>query len=185
MNAIANINDTLLALVREGNLEAEGELLRLNRGLILDAIRRVGNSSSALDRDDLVQEASVVFLRAVRAFDPSRGFQLSTLATVAMTRHLQRIVALKRNQPFSGRVGNLTEEVEEDDTPDGWDAVVSVVKHLPPKQRQAVEMVYGLHGREPMSTREVAGILGVGESQVRNLLYLAYDRVRSMVPKPN
>lgn len=63
-------------------------LIEANLGLVYDLLRR--NRFSILDRDEILSEGMLAFLRAVDTFDPWRGFRFSTYACNAMIRAFSR-----------------------------------------------------------------------------------------------
>ena len=63
-------------------------LIDSNLGLVYDLLRR--NRFAILDRDEILSEGMLAFLRAVDTFDPWRGFRFSTYACNAMLRAFSR-----------------------------------------------------------------------------------------------
>ncbi|MBQ1224306.1 MAG: RNA polymerase sigma-G factor, partial [Oscillospiraceae bacterium] len=79
-------NEELIFRVASGDKSAEGLLVEKNGGLIRAAARRfLGRCAGrGLEEDDLVQLASIGFIKAVRNFDVSSGYALSTYAVPKM-----------------------------------------------------------------------------------------------------
>lgn len=69
---------------------------------------------------------------------------------------LMELVSDKKQNTFAQAAENLQNE-----------ALYAAVDTLPPEQKRAIELKYGLYGNEPMSMREVAGIMGIEESKAR------------------
>ena len=80
----------LLAQAREGDNRACTQLLEENSGLIWSVTRRF--YGRGVDPDDLYQLACLGFLKAVRAFDPSLGFQFSTYAVPKIAGEIRRFL---------------------------------------------------------------------------------------------
>lgn len=64
--------------VRAGDRDAESILIVRNLPLVKREAKRF--RGRGIDRDDLVQIGTLGLMHAVRRYDPSRGFRLSTLA---------------------------------------------------------------------------------------------------------
>ena len=69
-------NMSLLRAAHEGDTGAEEELLRLNTGLVRSIAQRF--CGRGVDLEDLIQIGTIGLLKAIRSFDPDRGFAFST-----------------------------------------------------------------------------------------------------------
>jgi RNA polymerase primary sigma factor len=89
-NALTATEEALFQRVSQGDELAEQELLRSN----LPLVRRIASQykTPGADFDDLVQEGSVGLLRAIRKFEPSRGFRFSTHAHWWIRQAISRFV---------------------------------------------------------------------------------------------
>ncbi len=76
------------AIWLERHTALRSHLIDANLGLVYDLMRR--NRFSILDRDEILSEGMLAFLRAVDTFDPWRGFRFSTYACNAMLRAFSR-----------------------------------------------------------------------------------------------
>lgn len=72
----------------ERHTAIRSHLIEANLGLVYDLLRR--NRFSILDRDEILSEGMLAFLRAVDTFDPWLGFRFSTYACNAMMRAFSR-----------------------------------------------------------------------------------------------
>jgi RNA polymerase primary sigma factor len=87
-----------LNAVIEAGERAEHQLLIDNRGFIALLAQRYGRQVNREGADvlrDLVQSASIGFLRAIRSYDPQRGTKLSTLATIMVR---EEVLAFTRSR---------------------------------------------------------------------------------------
>lgn len=87
-------NSELLSRAASGDRGAEAELLSQNGGLIRSAARRFSSrcSGRGIEEEDLVQLASIGFIKAVRNFDVSSGYALSTYAVPKMLGEIRRFL---------------------------------------------------------------------------------------------
>ncbi|MBR6771989.1 MAG: sigma-70 family RNA polymerase sigma factor [Clostridia bacterium] len=87
-------NEELIRRVALGDRSAESLLVEKNGGLIRAAARRfLGRCAGrGLEEDDLVQLASIGFIKAVRNFDVSSGYALSTYAVPKMMGEIRRFL---------------------------------------------------------------------------------------------
>jgi RNA polymerase sporulation-specific sigma factor len=81
---------SLLLKAKEGNQDAEEQLLKENNGLIWSIVRRY--SGRGVELDDLYQLGSLGFLKAVRGFDPAYGTQFSTYAVPKIAGEIRRFL---------------------------------------------------------------------------------------------
>lgn len=87
-------NEELILRAASGDKRAESMLVEKNGGLIRAAARRfLGRCSGrGVEEDDLIQLASIGFIKAVRNFDVSSGYALSTYAVPKMMGEIRRFL---------------------------------------------------------------------------------------------
>lgn len=81
-------NMSLLRAAHEGDTGAEEELLRLNMGLVRSIAQRF--CGRGVDLEDLIQIGTIGLLKAIRSFDPDRGFAFSTYAVPLVIGEIKR-----------------------------------------------------------------------------------------------
>ena len=81
-------NMSLLRAAHEGDTGAEEELLRLNTGLVRSIAQRF--CGRGVDLEDLIQIGTIGLLKAIRSFDPDRGFAFSTYAVPLVIGEIKR-----------------------------------------------------------------------------------------------
>ena len=81
---------SLLEEAREGNSRACEQLLEKNNGLVWSVVRRYLGRGT--DPEDLYQLGCLGFLKAVRGFDPSLGYQFSTYAVPKIAGEIRRFL---------------------------------------------------------------------------------------------
>jgi RNA polymerase sigma-70 factor (ECF subfamily) len=136
--------------------------------------------SDAHDAEDVVQEAFLGVWRSGQTPDPAQGSTRSWLLTVVRNRAIDVIRARRRHAALSFD--------ERFDPPDGADvsaeAATAVdqqtarreLAHLPPEQRQVMELAYFAG----MTHTEIAARLGLPVGTVKGRIRLALDRLRGI-----
>ncbi|MDO5142000.1 MAG: sigma-70 family RNA polymerase sigma factor [Eubacteriales bacterium] len=81
---------TLLERAAAGDRSAEAQLIEQNGGLIWSVARRY--YGRGVEPDDLYQLACVGFIKAVRGFDPMRGYAFSTYAVPKIAGEIRRFL---------------------------------------------------------------------------------------------
>jgi RNA polymerase sigma-70 factor (ECF subfamily) len=176
----AQDEDGLIRAARDGNRSAFNELVRLKRERVVRIAYQVIG-----DWDDALDVAQGVFLRLWRnldRYDPSRRFDTWLYRVTA-----NAAIDLLRSRGPKGQLQPLPEEhgeLSDDSAVDAESAVNAaelqrafqrLAARLAPKQRT----VFVLKEIEGLETSEVARILNVAESTVRNHLLQARRMLRA------
>ena len=88
--AAAETRDLLERYAKEGGEALEARLVELNLGLVASVAMRFRGRGA--DQEDLVQIGSIGLLKAVRSFDPARGFAFSTYAVPLIIGEIRRFL---------------------------------------------------------------------------------------------
>lgn len=165
----------LVRLAQAGDRAAQDALVAGNKGLVVRKVRQL-EVPPCVDRDDLIQEGMYALWRAVLAFDPGRGFALSSYAARAIvTACLHHIDRTSRN----GRAAH--EPLRDDGTParpPGPEGLPHWAQPcLSPSERDVVHChaVLGL----PLSR-----VPGVAPARARQLWAGAVRKLRAVAPAP-
>lgn len=110
--------DGLLDRALEGDAEALDNFIRINMPLVHSIAQKY--RGFGLDYEDLIQEGTLGLLKALKKFDPSKGFQFSTYATWWIRQFMQDAVhrcsdTLKKPSNFSSyikKINNVSGELE-------------------------------------------------------------------------
>jgi RNA polymerase sigma factor (sigma-70 family) len=132
---------------------------------------------------EAVQAGRIALWRALRGYDPQRGYTFSTYAVPAIERAIWRAVA--RAEPHPQEVltaqprqaaPDIDEIVERDQV---GEALVELVTHLPHRLYAVIVARYGLNGEAPKTFAAIGCLLGVTRQRahqlhVEALLWLAH-----------
>lgn len=150
----------------------QDEAMEQHTKLIHAFIQRQGGGDVVYE--DALQAGRIGLWRAIKGYDPSRGFAFSTYAWVAIQRAIHQAVEAERPPPTLGMEalrdqGYLLDLDEEMDQALIMEALCDQVAHLPPRLRRIIEGRYGLTGKQVCGLKELGAELGLSAERVRQL----------------
>jgi RNA polymerase sigma factor (sigma-70 family) len=156
------------------------QALAEHEGLVHWVVRRqwLGELAYA----EAVQAGRIALWRALRRYDPQRGYAFSTYAVPAIARAIWRAVAQARPRaqevltPHPPQAAPDLEEVV--DSSLRWRALYRLVRRLPHPLYEVIVARYGLNGDAPKTFAAIGHMLGVTRQRaqqrhVEALLWLA------------
>jgi RNA polymerase sigma-70 factor (ECF subfamily) len=188
----------LLARAIKGDGNALTPLLYAHYERLLQRLRRnlPEDLRGVLDAEDVLQQAHIKAFRAIRTFQNEDGDSFAGwLTTVAdntladeirKTRRRKRGGGMRRvrapsNDSSAGAAALVDLVVGHDHTPsssaarhEAIQAVRAAVAGLPPRQREALSLVY----LEGLSSKEAAERMGISDAAVRSLVDRGRDSLR-------
>ena len=162
-------NEELCILAKEGDKKAEDELFRRIRSSLIASAEKFESLYSGLnlEADDLMQEASIGFLNAVRTFCPEKGILFSTymmrISKNAMMDYVRKCAALI---PPSGPMLSLDEDLKDDDS----DSYYSLYDRFPSPYTKTPEQIY----IEKETCEEIHCVLKTLSPRERTFLHYRY-----------
>lgn len=168
-------------LLRQSNV-VRNQIVVFNQRLLISIAAKLAPGSSLIE--DLIAEGNLVLMRAVERFDVSRGFRFSTYATLAIRRHLLRILAKERKLPRASHLDfddSLRCELELESVDiRPRHLVAQMLDEMTCRERRIVELRFGLDdGGSGMSLREVADVMQLSSERVRQILTRSLRLARS------
>lgn len=176
-----------LARLKKGEPEARDVLVERNLRLVAHICKKFDNTGE--DPDDLISIGTLGLIKAIRTFDPDKGTRLATYAARCIENeilmHLRSTKRLRSEVSLYDPIGVDREGNEitlmdvlpsdADEVPDQvgkkfeerslWEKL----KDLAPKERQVLEMRYGLASGLRKTQREIARMLGISRSYVSRI----------------
>ncbi len=142
-----------------------------------------------LEKEDAIQEAVVACLRLRSKFVPGRSALTTFLFVVAysaMKDAWLKTETMKRKGAHVGLdspaglrlVAKENGPDEASSSNDDLRRVLQLIDGLPARSVEAIELFYGLGGREPASRRQIACTMGVTHQRVSQLIDRGISRVR-------
>lgn len=176
-----------LKLLKDGDEQIKNDLIEHNLRLVVYIARRFENTGVELD--DLISVGAIGLIKAVNSFDADKNIKLATFASRCIENeilmHLRRTVKLKSeisfdeplNTDWEGNELLLCDVVGTDsdvvykriESGVETDLLKQALSRLNGREREIMELRYGLNGAEELTQREVADMLGISQSYISRL----------------
>lgn len=179
-------NDMICKL-NDGESEIRDKLIEHNLRLVVYIARRFENTG--VDLDDLVSVGTIGLIKAVNSFNMDKNIKLATYASRCIENeilmHLRRTVKIKSEVSFDEPLntdwdGNelMLSDIMGTDGDIVYKKIENGVENellgvaltkLNDREREIMELRYGLKGEEEKTQKEVADMLGISQSYISRL----------------
>lgn len=171
---------------RPENAEIRGLLIERNLRLVVYIARKF--ESTGIGIEDLVSIGTIGLIKAIGSFRSEKGIKLATYASrcieneilMYIRKHSQTRCEVSLDEPLN--VDWDGNELLLSDVLDSGESVCDdfaareermmvrrAVAALEPRERQIIELRYGLTGKPEMTQKEVADLLGISQSYISRL----------------
>ena len=177
----------MLLRLSEGDESVKDSLVEHNLRLVVYIARKFENTG--VDLDDLISIGAIGLIKAVRSFNIDKKIKLATYASRCIENeilmHLRRTAKLKAEVSFDEPLSadyegnelllsdvmgtdedivykNLEEKQERA-------SLRKAIEKLPTREKNIIELRYGLGNYDELTQREVADILGISQSYISRL----------------
>ncbi|MBR2385511.1 MAG: RNA polymerase sporulation sigma factor SigE [Clostridia bacterium] len=184
-----------------GEEKIKDDLIEHNLRLVVYIARRFENTG--VDLDDLISVGTIGLIKAVNSFNAEKNIKLATYASRCIENeilmHLRRTVKIKSEVSFDEPLntdadGNelLLSDVMGTDgdvvykkIENGVEAELlgQALSKLNKREREIMELRYGLCGDEEFTQREVADMLGISQSYISRLEKKIISRLKKEFSK--
>lgn len=191
----------IMQRIASGDEEAREELITHNLRLVVYIARKFENSGAGLE--DLISIGTIGLIKAVRTFCPARNIKLATYASRCIENeilmHLRKIASSKGeisideplNVDWDGNELLLSDVLGSDpdivnrgiEHEDECNLLLSMVSQLNPREKQIMEMRFGLGGYKEHTQKEVADYLGISQSYISRLEKRIIERLKKDMEK--
>lgn len=170
-----------------GNEEARLKLIERNLRLVVYIAKRFDNTG--VDIEDLISIGTIGLIKAVGSFRPDKNIKLATFASRCIENeilmHLRKTSRLRSevsldeplNVDWEGNVLLLSDVLGTE--PDAVykdveqsaerEMLMESFSRLPERERRIVELRFGLGGKEEMTQKEIAEMMGISQSYISRL----------------
>lgn len=186
----------LLEKSRNGDIEARNKLIEHNLRLVAHIVKKYYTSGA--EQDDLISIGTIGLIKAVSTFKTDKNIRLATYAARCIE---NEILMFFRNQRKTAQdvfisdpidtdkdgnaltlidiIADKRDIVEEIDTKLKLEKLKSILDiTLDKREKQIIEMRYGLNSKAELTQREIAKKLGISRSYVSRIEKSALEKLR-------
>ena len=177
----------LLTRMKQGDRQARDSLIEHNLRLVVYIAKRFENSGVGIE--DLISIGTIGLIKAINTFCPGRNIKLATYSSRCIENEI--LMVLRKNAPLRNEM-SIDEPLNVD-----WDGnelllsdilgtehdtvsqhleeevnrslLYSAMAKLTPRERELMEMRFGLKNGKEMTQKEVADKLGISQSYISRL----------------
>ena len=177
------------------------ELITHNLRLVVYIAKKFDSVSAGIE--DLISIGTIGLIKAVSTFCPEKGIKLATYASrcieneilmyLRKTTNLKSEISLDEplnvdwdgNELLLGDVlGTENDEISRGvETEDEHNILKRMVISLPPRERQIMEMRFGMFGYEEYTQKQIAECLGISQSYISRLEKKIIDKLKKSIEK--
>lgn len=194
----AKEEEKYIALCRQGDEEARRILIEHNLRLVAHIAKKY-SPTAGYDVDDLISIGSIGLIKAIDSYDGGKNIRLATYASRCIA---NEILMVMRANKHRSRETSLQEPIgtdsegntisllnilcsEDDDIEDEVSLRMQIKKlykaietRLLPREREIINMRYGLDGEDSLTQREIAFKLDISRSYVSRIETKALSKLR-------
>ncbi len=188
-------------LLDSGDEEAKSRLIVHNLRLVVYIAKKFEGCPTATE--DLISIGTIGLIKAVNTFCPNKNIKLATYASRCIENeilmHLRKCAARKcevsidepLNTDWDGNelllsdvLGSDSDEISRGiEQEDERRLLNSVVSHLPVRERQIMEMRFGMNGYDEYTQKQVADTLGISQSYISRLEKRIIVKLKKQIEK--
>ena len=144
----------------EEEKEANSSLIEHNLRLVVYIAKKFDNTNVGVE--DLISIGTIGLIKAINTFNPTKNIKLATYASRCIENEilLSDILGTDEDVIYKG----LEDEIEKE-------LLKNAIDHLGPRERQIVELRFGLKNSDgaEMTQKEVADLMGISQSYISRL----------------
>ncbi len=195
------IETQMLNKLSYGDERAKAELIEHNLRLVVYIARKFENTQN--DTDDLVSVGTIGLIKAINSFNVEKNIKLATYASRCIENeilmYLRRTVRIKSevsieeplNKDGEGNELLLSDVLGTDNDFVYKEIEYSVekellcesLKRLPEREKKIMFLRFGLSGKNEMTQKEVAQLLGISQSYISRLEKKIISRLKKDMAK--
>ncbi len=191
----------VMAQLRAGEGSAKSTLIERNLRLVVYIARKFDNTG--VDLEDLISVGTIGLIKAVNSFDPDKNIKLATYASRCIENeilmYLRRMVRLRcevsLDEPLNvdwegnellmsdilGTEPDLVSRSIENSVEK--QLLYNAMAKLGNREKEIMQMRFGLSGRQEKTQKEVADLLGISQSYISRLEKKIISRLKKEIVK--
>ena len=171
----------------DGDEDARLKLIEHNLRLVVYIAKKFDNTG--VDMDDLVSIGTIGLIKAVGSYNPDKNIKLATFASRCIENeilmHLRKTSKTRSeisldeplNVDWEGNTLLLSDILGTDadcvyndvESSDECRILRNTFEKLPPRERQILSLRFGLYGKDEMTQKEIADMMGISQSYIPRL----------------
>ena len=178
---------------------SKNRLIEHNLRLVVYIAKRFENTGIGIE--DLVSIGTIGLVKAIGSFCPEKNIKLATYASRCIENEILMYIRKNANQKneisideplnvdwdgnelllsdvLAGDEENILYEIEQNEEKETLRAAVAA---LPPREREIIELRFGLSGGDELTQKEVADRLGISQSYISRLEKKIISRLREEI----
>lgn len=188
-------------LLSDGDEKSRNTLIVHNLRLVVYIARKF--DSAAVNIEDLISIGTIGLIKAVNTFCSERNIKLATYASRCIENEI--LMYLRKNSSRKNEIsideplnidwdGNelllsdvlgsdandVGREIEQEDE---RFLLLRLVEELPPREKQIMEMRFGMNGYQEYTQKEVADTLGISQSYISRLEKRIIEKLKKQIEK--
>ncbi len=193
--------EELLSRMEENPDEIKSELVTHNLRLVVYIAKKFDAAGAGIE--DLISIGTIGLIKAVGTFKTEKGIKLATYASrcieneilmyLRKTGNLRSEISLDEplNVDWDGNelllsdiLGSDSDEISRGiEIQDEHNILKQLVNSLPPRERQIMEMRFGMFGYEEYTQKQIADCLGISQSYISRLEKRIIDKLKKSIEK--
>lgn len=191
----------LLLLVKDGDIEARNTLIEHNLRLVIFIAKKF--ESTKINMEDLISIGSMGLIKGIQTFKMEKNIKLATYASRCIENEI--LMYLRRNSKIKAEIsfyeplnidwdGNelllsdilgtendIVYNLIEDEV--DKQLLFTALKSLNDREKEIIQLRFGLNGSSEKTQKEVADILGISQSYISRLEKKIINRLKKEITK--
>lgn len=193
--------EELVSNLNSGDQKIRSTLIERNLRLVVYIARKFENTG--VNIEDLISVGTIGLIKAVNTFNPEKKIKLATYASRCIENEI--LMYLRRNskvkaeisfyEPLNidwdgnelllsdilGTENDIVYNLIEDEV--DKELLFTALKHLSEREKEIVQLRFGLNGRNEKTQKEVADMLGISQSYISRLEKKIISRLKKEISK--
>ena len=186
--AVSNEEEILqVSLFREGSIEARNILIEHNLRLVVYVAKRFENDIYNLE--DLISIGTLGLIKGINTYKTDKNIKLATYASRCIENEILMYLRKKQrqktevsldeplNKDYDGNELLLSDVISDEPThlideinfEEDKKSLQECLQELKPREKEILEMRFGLNDNEELTQKEVADFLGISQSYISRL----------------